>query len=228
MFGAGPSTPHQSSGLPGTILIPMRFVWPYGGRRVFLSGSFTRCGIAMIKFLPTVLSFWNVSLNTWYGFIFDFLCVQVVRAYTYVSGGGMPNCFSSCLELNARISPGVLFTLIINDVYFTRGLLSLNWVCYDILSFDQCSVKFDCTKDKQCTMCLLQYKFYVDGEWRHNEQQPFVTGNIGIVNTLFLGGGEPDMVPTIFSPETSGRSNMDVDDVFTRLVSILILLKLRP
>jgi hypothetical protein len=27
----------------GTVLIPTRFVWPYGGRSVFLSGSFTRC-----------------------------------------------------------------------------------------------------------------------------------------------------------------------------------------
>ena len=27
----------------GTVLIPMRFVWPYGGSSVFLSGSFTRC-----------------------------------------------------------------------------------------------------------------------------------------------------------------------------------------
>ncbi|PIN03797.1 hypothetical protein CDL12_23674 [Handroanthus impetiginosus] len=27
---------------PGTVLIPTRFVWPYGGRRVLLSGSFTR------------------------------------------------------------------------------------------------------------------------------------------------------------------------------------------
>ncbi|MCI16613.1 sucrose nonfermenting 4-like protein, partial [Trifolium medium] len=26
----------------GTVLIPMRFVWPYGGRSVYLSGSFTR------------------------------------------------------------------------------------------------------------------------------------------------------------------------------------------
>lgn len=31
-----------SGGASGPILIPKRFVWPYGGRRVFLSGSFTR------------------------------------------------------------------------------------------------------------------------------------------------------------------------------------------
>lgn len=73
----------------------------------------------------------------------------------------------------------------------------------------------------------MQYKFYVDGEWRHNEQQPFVTGNYGTVNTIFLAG-EPDMVPTSFSPETSGRSNMDVDnDVFTHVVSFLLVFILR-
>lgn len=32
----------EGSGVSGSIMIPQRFVWPYGGRRVFLSGSFTR------------------------------------------------------------------------------------------------------------------------------------------------------------------------------------------
>lgn len=76
--------------------------------------------------------------------------------------------------------------------------------------------------------CLFQYKFLVDGEWRHNEQLPFVTGNCGIVNTVFLTG-EPDTVPTSFSPETSGRSNMDVDnEVFTRMVSFCLRVRQGP
>lgn len=50
MFGSGPGTAHESRGLSGPVLIPTRFVWPYGGRRVFLSGSFTRCGIEMTIF----------------------------------------------------------------------------------------------------------------------------------------------------------------------------------
>lgn len=37
MFGSGSDSGHESSGV-----IPMRFVWPYGGRNVFVSGSFTR------------------------------------------------------------------------------------------------------------------------------------------------------------------------------------------
>lgn len=42
MFGSNPdSGTHTNSGLPGNIFFPTRFVWPHGGRRVFLSGSFT-------------------------------------------------------------------------------------------------------------------------------------------------------------------------------------------
>ncbi|KAF2589289.1 hypothetical protein F2Q70_00041955 [Brassica cretica] len=52
---------------------------------------------------------------------------------------------------------------------------------------------------------FVQYKFYVDGEWRHDEHQPFVNGNGGVMNTILIT--LPDMVPTGFSP-----SNMDVDD----------------
>lgn len=62
----------------------------------------------------------------------------------------------------------------------------------------------------------MQYKFFVDGEWRHDEHQPFVSGNGGVVNTIFITG--PDMGPTGFSPEPPGRSNMDVDDAFPRTV----------
>lgn len=42
MFGPNPdSSGHSGTGPEGTAVIPMRFFWPYGGRRVFLSGSFT-------------------------------------------------------------------------------------------------------------------------------------------------------------------------------------------
>lgn len=62
-------------------------------------------------------------------------------------------------------------------------------------------------------MFSMQYKFNVDGEWRHDELQPFVSGSYGVVNTLFLAR-EADMVP-------GGRSNMDVDDTtFNRMVRI--------
>ncbi|XP_010259698.1 PREDICTED: sucrose nonfermenting 4-like protein isoform X2 [Nelumbo nucifera] len=42
MYSSGTDSVPEASGVAGTTLVPMRFVWPYGGRRVFLSGSFTR------------------------------------------------------------------------------------------------------------------------------------------------------------------------------------------
>ncbi|GKV31535.1 hypothetical protein SLEP1_g40217 [Rubroshorea leprosula] len=55
-----------------------------------------------------------------------------------------------------------------------------------------------------------QYKFFVDGEWQHDEQQPFATSEYGIVNTLVLAT-EPTYIPP--SPVTStSTSNMEVDN----------------
>lgn len=62
--------------------------------------------------------------------------------------------------------------------------------------------------------CVLymQYKFFVDGEWRHDERQPFVTGEYGIVNTLYLTG-DVDPMPSPLSPHTPrNRTTMDVDN----------------
>lgn len=42
MFAANMDSAREVGGVPNTVLIPMRFVWTYGGRSVFLSGSFTR------------------------------------------------------------------------------------------------------------------------------------------------------------------------------------------
>lgn len=40
MFFSGSDSAQQDTS--GAVLIPTRFVWPYGGRRVFVSGTFTR------------------------------------------------------------------------------------------------------------------------------------------------------------------------------------------
>ena len=69
----------------------------------------------------------------------------------------------------------------------------------------------------------MQYKFIVDGEWRHDEHQPFVSGSYGVMNTVFLPR-EPDVIPATYSPRTPGRSNMDLDDVFVRSVRASCLL----
>ncbi|KAL5566062.1 hypothetical protein UlMin_029226 [Ulmus minor] len=136
MFGPSSDRGHESGGgVPRPVLFPTRFVWPYGGRRVLLSGSFTR---------------WS-----------DPILMSPVE--------GCPTVF----QVVCNLSPG-----------------------------------------------YHQYKFVVDGEWRHDEHQPFVNGNYGIVNTIFLSG-EPDMLPPIFTPEAPGRSNMDVDnDVYMRADAI--------
>ncbi|GLT50452.1 hypothetical protein SLA2020_239380 [Shorea laevis] len=42
MFGSSSESGNENSGNSGQRLVTMRFVWPYGGRRVYLSGSFTR------------------------------------------------------------------------------------------------------------------------------------------------------------------------------------------
>jgi len=59
----------------------------------------------------------------------------------------------------------------------------------------------------------LQFKFNVDGEWRYDDQQPYESGNYGVVNTVFLQR-EPD-VPPVSAHDNSIRANMEVDDTAT-------------
>ncbi|XP_052192566.1 sucrose nonfermenting 4-like protein isoform X3 [Diospyros lotus] len=129
MFGFPADTGRDNA--LGSVLIPTRFVWPYGGRRVFLCGSFTG---------------WSEHIP---------------------------------------MSP-------------MEGCPTVFQVIYSL------------------SLGYHEYKFFVDGEWRHDEHQRFVSGNCGVVNTVFLAR-EPDMIPAIYSPGTPGRSNMDVDnDPFLR------------
>ncbi|KAL4564878.1 hypothetical protein LXL04_028953 [Taraxacum kok-saghyz] len=121
----------REGGGAGTILTPARFVWPYGGRSVYLSGSFTG---------------WS-------------------EHWPMTPVEGCPTVFQTICSL----PPG-----------------------------------------------YHQYKFIVDGEWRHDEHQPFVTGNYGTVNTILLSR-EPDFNPAVL---TSG-SSMDVDnEVFQQVVRV--------
>lgn len=75
---------------------------------------------------------------------------------------------------------------------------------------------------------MMQFKFFVDGEWRHDERQPYVTGNYGVVNTVYLAT-ETDAIHAIYNPETPGRSNMEVDnDMFPRLVRTICNINHEP
>lgn len=69
---------------------------------------------------------------------------------------------------------------------------------------------------------LMQYKFYVDGEWRHDEHQPFLTGNYGLVNTIYIPEANPlAALPIPGTPNI--RMGMDVDnDTFQHAVSLHI------
>ncbi|KAL7178124.1 hypothetical protein ACSBR2_031302 [Camellia fascicularis] len=67
---------------------------------------------------------------------------------------------------------------------------------------------------------MEKYKIVVDGEWRHDEHQPFENENYGTVNTIFLPR-ESDYVPGILNPQMHSGSNMDVDnEAFQHLVRV--------
>ncbi|KAL6503415.1 AMP-activated serine/threonine-protein kinase regulatory subunit [Orobanche gracilis] len=121
----------------GMVLVPTRFVWPYGGRIVYIAGSFT------------------------------------------------------------------------------------GWTQFPMTPVEGCPTVFQ-------TICSLppgfhQYKFVVDGEWRHDEHQPFISSNIGTVNTILLVR-EADCVPPMLSPQMPPPvpgSSMDVDnEAFQRMVRV--------
>jgi len=64
----------------------------------------------------------------------------------------------------------------------------------------------------------MQYKFFVDGEWRHDEHQAYVPGEYGMVNTAFLPT-DSNYMP-VLNPDAPGNS-MDVDnEAFRRVVRV--------
>ncbi|KAG9160085.1 hypothetical protein Leryth_005810 [Lithospermum erythrorhizon] len=114
-----------------TGLIPVCFVWPYGGRSVYMIGSFTG---------------WS--------------------QWTMTPVEGCPTVFQAICSL----PPG-----------------------------------------------YHQYKFIVDGEWRHDENKPFVNSNYGTVNTLLLATDSG--VPTMLTAQAQPEASMDVDnETFQRVV----------
>ncbi|CAL5346997.1 unnamed protein product [Camellia sinensis] len=162
-----------------TALIPTRFVWPYGGESVLLSGSFT--GVV-----------WPLS---------DDSCRRV------------PHCISDYLQLTARLPSGNKYGCTLTNWSVERELRKVHGAqvgTYVWLG----DLGMDLEKEME------KYKFVVDGEWRHDELQPFENGNYGTVNTVFLAK-ESDYVPGILNPQMHSGSNMDVDnEAFQRLVRV--------
>ncbi|GAB4851260.1 AMP-activated serine/threonine-protein kinase regulatory subunit [Ancistrocladus abbreviatus] len=135
MFSSGGEAARSDGRVASPVLIPKRFVWPHGGRNVYLTGSFTR---------------WSEHLPM-----------------TPVEG--CPTVFQTICSL----TPG-----------------------------------------------YHEYKFFVDGEWRHDESKHCVNGSYGLVNTLILGG-EPDHLTEASSAQISSVSNMDLDnEAFVRMVRV--------
>lgn len=111
---------------------------------------------------------------------------------------------------------GKIFVSILDSHFFCIcNEFSFLCTCFIILFFSSLDLK-----------CIMQYKFYVDGEWRHDERQPSVIGSYGTVNTIFVTQ-EPDSAPMLSSlggPES--RKHMDVDhDSFHHVVSSMSIWK---
>ncbi|EOY06470.1 Sucrose nonfermenting 4 [Theobroma cacao] len=77
-----------------------------------------------------------------------------------------------------------------------------------------------------------EYKFFVDGEWRHDERQPHRNGEYGIVNTFdALPVPVPVPVPAEapqVQPRSEILSNMDVDNGLTNRISAVTLNQAMP
>lgn len=70
-----------------------------------------------------------------------------------------------------------------------------------------------------CVGSPLQYKFLVDGEWRHDERQPHKNGEYGIVNT-FDALPVPVEVAQV-QPRLDVLNSMEVDTGLTVSVSYI-------
>lgn len=88
MFSSGTEFLQEVAGVSGSALVPTRFVWPYGGRRVFLTGSFTRSVLS---------SFLFTSVNHLYAVIL-FL---VVNHLFYLQG--INHCLFMILDYKSRL-----------------------------------------------------------------------------------------------------------------------------
>ncbi|KAK5794405.1 sucrose nonfermenting 4-like protein isoform X2 [Gossypium hirsutum] len=125
----------------GMMLFPIQFTWPYGGRSVFISGSFNR---------------WA-----------ELVPMSQVE--------GAPNVFQAV-----------------------------------------CAVSHGCH----------EYKFLVDGEWRHDERQPHKNGEYGIVNT-FEALPVPVEVAQV-QPRLDVLNSMEVDTGLTHRISAVTLNQAMP
>ena len=77
MFNPSMDSARTGASVARTV-VPMRFVWPYGGSNVYLSGSFTRCVFFAAHF-PLL------KVIIWFRFLFCFGGIYVIFAWLFFS-----------------------------------------------------------------------------------------------------------------------------------------------
>ena len=68
----------------------------------------------------------------------------------------------------------------------------------------------------------MQYKFYVDGQWRYDESEHHVTGEYGIVNTLHLSTDDMDVDTETFRRVVSQLYHM-FEIMITMILTLFLL-----
>lgn len=141
----------------------------------------------------------------------DYCCTKSVNIWllmTYNLGGGGISVVK--YPIANSIGEGHVYSCFKNMKSSEDTIVDLLEVAFEVRHFQLI---------KQSSLSL-QYKFVVDGEWRHDEHQPSVNSNIGTVNTILLTR-EPDYVASMLSPHAppAHGSSMEVDNEgFQRVV----------
>ena len=153
-----------------------------------------------------------------------FIWVQMAGDIALVSSWRVITRFPSDLQSFTRISPGTEFSvlrehavcidlliikIVINTLYFLDVLIT-GFISYGSQTID-------------IVVWWLQYKFIVDGEWRHDEQQAHMPDNHGHVNNWLLITRQPHhILPPTPDLGTPGVT-MDVDhEMVHHVVSTLL------
>jgi hypothetical protein len=118
----------------------------------------------------------------------------------------VPPCYIfstfGCSLFSSAMFPFPLLTLLFVSLLICHCFSCATWTSHAFFSFTLLPY----------FLTDMQYKFFVDGEWRHDERQPTATGDYGVVNTIRLTR-DVNQINTVLSPTPPGsRVNMDVDN----------------
>ncbi|KAG6432152.1 hypothetical protein SASPL_103726 [Salvia splendens] len=185
MYRLGMDYTHES----GIVLIPTRFVWPYGGRVVYISGSFT----------GQLYTYADSFFSLFRGLVYLMVNWKRWTQWPMTPVEGCPTVFQTICSL----PPGyhqvgvLLWHLQVECVIMFSCRIGCDW--YSWISGNIIDVTLG-----------LQYKFVVDGEWRHDDRQPSISSNLGTVNTILLTTESAMLTPQM--PPAGPGFSMDVDN----------------